>query len=113
MKEVKSLTRPERVFLSGCIKNMILANGAFDEGELDELEIILEELEFDDYEDRLIEFENEVADNEGFWELAETIDNQETQELILEVLYDLSIQKGLEESTEKKFISRLKKLWQI
>jgi hypothetical protein len=33
--------------------------------------------------------------------------------MILEVLYDLSIQKGLEESAEKNLLSSLKEIWQV
>jgi hypothetical protein len=113
LKEVTSLSKGERIFLAGCLKNMILADGAFDEAELNELDVVLEELEFSDYEECLTEFEDLVTDNESFWEMAETVDDRETQELILEVLFDLSIQKGIEESTEKNFLGRLKQTWQM
>jgi hypothetical protein len=113
MKQISALSNSEKVFLAGCIKNMILANGTFDDAELNELDLVLEEIEFTDYGDRLTEFEDEIHDNESFWEMAETIEDEETQEMILEILYDLSIQKGLEESTEKSFLDQLKTVWQI
>jgi hypothetical protein len=113
MKEISALTTHEKVFLAGCIKNMILADGVFDDSELNELDVLLDELDFTDYEECLMEFENGVNDSDSFWEMAETIEDQETHEMILEVLYDLSIQKGLEESTEKNLLSGLKEIWQI
>jgi hypothetical protein len=113
MKEISSLTTHEKVFLAGCIKNMIMADGAFGDPELNELDVLLDELDFTDYEEYLEEFENGVTDSDSFWEMAETIEDRETQEMILEVLYDLSIQKGLEESAEKNLLSSLKEIWQV
>jgi hypothetical protein len=113
MKEISSLKTHEKVFLAGCIKNMIMADGTFGDPELNELDVLLDELDFTDYAECLEEFENGVADSDSFWEMAETVEDRETQEMILEVLYDLSIQKGLEESAEKNLLSSLKEIWQV
>lgn len=113
MKDISNFEGLERVFLAGCIKNMIMADRQFDETELDELDQILEDCNFTDYEESLEEFENTIHDTESFWEMAENIENSETHEAILEVLYNLSIQKGVEDPTEEHLISRLKEIWQL
>ncbi len=113
MKEITHFEGLERVFFAGCIKNMIMADRQFEEAELEELEQILEECDFTDYEESLEEFENTIHDSDAFWEMAENIENPETQEIILEILYDLSIQTGMEDPSEEHLISRLKAIWQI
>lgn len=113
MKEVSSFEGLERIFFAGCIKNLIMADRNFNESELNELEKLLEDLDFSDYEEALEEFESTVHDTDTFWEMAESIENPETQEIIIEILYDLAIQKGIEEPSEEHLISQLKEIWGI
>lgn len=111
MLDVDSLTKPERIFLAGCIESVIMIDGEFEDEELDELEALIETLNFDDYEECLEEFNDEVEDEEQFWVLAESIDKQETREIIIEVLHDLAIQSGIEDRAEENFINKLKSAW--
>lgn len=111
MLDVESLTRPERVFLAGCIESVIMIDGEFEDEELDELDALIETLNFDDYEECLDEFNDEVEDEEQFWQMAESIEKQETREIIIEVLHDLAIQSGIEDRAEENLINRLKSTW--
>jgi hypothetical protein len=113
MKDISGFEGLERVFFAGCIKNMIMADRQFDESELNELDKLLEDCNFTDYEESLEEFESTVRDSDTFWEMAENIENPETQEIILEILYDLSIQKGMEDPSEEHLITQLKEIWQL
>ncbi len=111
MLDVDSLTKPERVFLAGCIESVIMIDGEFEEEELDELDALIETVNFDDYEECLDEFNDEVEEEEQFWEMAENIESQETREIIIEVLHDLAIQSGIEDRAEENLITKLKKIW--
>lgn len=113
MKDISGFEGLERVFFAGCIKNLIMADRQFDDGELNELENLLDQYNFSDYEEALEEFESTVHDSDSFWEMAENIDNIEAQETMLEILYDISIQKGIENPSEEHLISQLKVIWQL
>ena len=113
MKDISGFEGLERVFFAGCIKILIMADRQFDEAELNELENLLDKYNFSDYEEALEEFEGTVHDSDSFWEMAENIDNIEAQETMLEILYDVSIQKGIENPSEEHLISQLKEIWQL
>lgn len=113
MKDISSFDERERMFLAGCIKNIIMADRQFDDEEMNELDQLLGDMNFSDYEESLEDFESEVQDSDSFWKMAETIDNEDTQDLVLEILYDLSMQNGLAEPAENKLISKLQTIWNV
>ena len=113
MNDISSFERRDRIFLAGCIKNIIMADRHFDAEELNELDDLLGDMNFPDYEEALEDFESEVQNSETFWKMAETIEKTGVQDLILEVLYDLAIQNGLKEPAENKLIAKLQEIWNI
>lgn len=113
MKDISGFEKGERVFFAGCVKNLIMADRQFDDSELDELENLLENINFPDYEEALEEFENNVHDSDSFWEMAENIERTDIQETMLEILYEISIQKGIENPSEEHLIAQLKEIWQL
>lgn len=114
MAKIDSILQPEeKTFLAGCMKSMIMASGSIDDAELEDLDKLYEELGFTDYERCLDIFEDEVQDTDTFWKRAETIQREEAQELILEVLYELSIQDGFASSGEAHLLQDLKEKWGV
>ena len=57
--------------------------------------------------------ENKIEDDESFWELAESITSKDVQNIIIETLYELSIQDGLVAPGQKKLLEDLKAAWSI
>ncbi len=110
---VQSLSDDERMFLAGCIKNIILAAGSIEREELSELDDIIDSFQFDDFDAQLERFENDVHDEETFWELAGDITNEKTQETILQILDELAIQDGLVEQAEQKLLDKLRQFWNM
>ena len=103
----------ERMFLAGCIKNDIIADGSIDDEELEDLDALLNKLGFHDFDDMLEAFEDKIEDEESFFELAESITSKDVQNIILEVLYELSIQDGFVAPGQKKLMEDLKAAWGI
>ena len=56
------------MFLAGCIKSAIMADGLFGDDELAELEALESELPFQDFPAALEKFEAMVKDSESFLE---------------------------------------------
>ena len=111
MSKPQNLDHDEKVFLAGCIKMIMLADGTIEELELNDLEKIQSRLQFDDFEDCLGEFENTVKDSESYFLLAEKIENTEAQDLILEILDELILQSGSPDPTQKSIFDRLQEIW--
>ena len=111
--KVTKLKDRERMFLAGCIKNDIIADGTIDDEELKDLDVILKKLGFHDFDGMLETFEGTIKDEESFWELAESITSKDVQNIILEVLYELSIQDGLVAPGQKKLMEDLQAAWGI
>jgi len=109
--DIRILTDQEKMFLAGSVKNMILADGQIDEEEIRDLNKITQEMHFTDFEEALEDFEAQVLDQETYWLLAEKITKKETQDLILGVLYELSVQEGYSKGPQNKLLDRLKELW--
>ncbi len=112
MHDVGKLTREERVFLAGCIRAVTMADGTIDEGELDDIDSILEKLKFRDYEECLVDFEENIKDEESFYEYARRIKSREARDIILETIYELSLQNGMPEESEENIFNRLNRIWQ-
>ena len=58
--KVTKLNDSERMFLAGCIKNDIMADGSIDDEELTDMDEILKRLGFNDFDDMLEAFENKI-----------------------------------------------------
>lgn len=108
---VSKLKEKERIFLAGCIKSLIEADNRMEEAEFTDLEDIIKRLNFDDFDKSLETFESKVKDSETFWQMAGEIDNTETQELVLQILDELSLQDGIPGYEERKIIDDLSKFW--
>ncbi len=112
MADLRNLDQKEKMFLAGCIKSMILAEGTIKDEELNDLEKITEELQFNDFNDSLTQFEDKIHDKESFWTLAKEIVREETIDLIIKILYEMSIQDGYTFPNEKALIDGLRSIWE-
>ncbi len=111
MEALHSLTHPEKVFLAGAIRATIVGDGSIEGAELDDLDQIYKRLEFHDYEQCLDEFEQEVPDEEAFYEAARAVTRPEAQDVILDVVYDLSVHSGAPEGPQERVFDRLNRIW--
>lgn len=112
MRKIDNLSRDERIFLAGCIESMILADGHIEESELEDLNRIIEETGFTDYEECLDEFAEEVQDEETFFEKAKEIASAEIQNEILEIIDELALQDGFSDVDQDHLIHRLESIWE-
>jgi len=108
---VTTLTKPERVFLAGCIKSMMLSDGTILEQESSDLDALIKRLEFADFEGCLEEFEASVKDEESFWQLAPAIVRPEARNIILESLREIMLHGGIPGEAGEHLLSRLKESW--
>lgn len=111
MTDISFMSHEERVFLAGCIETVIVADSNIEENELENLDKTLKELNFEDFDDCLSEFESQIKDSETFFEKAETITKPEIRDAILEILYEFVRSNGIPEKSEGSFFERLKDLW--
>jgi len=111
MPKVSSLNHEEKVFLAGCFKTFILADGNIGEEELEDLDHLYRKLEFQDYEECLSEFEKKVPDQETFYTRAKIITSPEAQTLILQAIYELSLHSGIPTGEEEGIFQKLSKIW--
>lgn len=108
---VTSLSKNGKTFLAGAIKGIILADGRIDEFELEDMDVILKELEFTDFDSELTAFENKVKDMEQFWLMSDEISNQEERETILSALYTLSVHESFKQSMSSSLYGKLLERW--
>ncbi|MBN2736586.1 MAG: TerB family tellurite resistance protein [Spirochaetales bacterium] len=113
MANIMNLSKDERIFLAGAIKSMILTDGRVTEEELQDIDDLLIKDGFDDFDERLADFEEKITNNDEFWALAASIKGAEAQGVILEHLYELSIQDGFPNLGEKRFLNDLQDQWGI
>lgn len=110
MSDVSQLNEQEKVFLAGAVKAMILAGGTVEEAELNDLDKIVRELNFPDFDQHLALFEKTVRNEEEFQFLAQNLFHAESKSLISQILWDLALQKGYPKPEEERII-RLIRLW--
>ena len=110
---ISQLDWEAKMFLAGCIKSAIMADGRFGDDELAELEELESELPFRDFPAALEEFEAVAKDSESFWEMAEEIQKQDVQELILSILREISLREGFPDEHELELIGDLEKVWNL
>jgi len=107
-----NLNEQEKIFLAGAIKGLILADGQPSEVELDDLDRIVDELGFHDFDEHLERFEKDVESDEDFEYLARNIFHAEAKSQITRVLWDLALQKGFASPEEEKLIKNIRQWWQ-
>lgn len=107
---VEQFSRSERVFLAGCIKSMILADGGIEVEELEELDQLVTRLKFADFEECLDDFEADFRDTETFWSKAAKV-GAEARGVIVDVLEELSLYEGVPHPIERKLLDELKVRW--
>lgn len=111
MEELGNLDHEERVFLAGCIRTIILADGTLQPSELDDLDRIQRRLGFQDYEACLDGFEEKFKDEADFLKEAKRVTNPEAQEVILRVAYELSLQSGFRDAAQEGIERKLRDIW--
>lgn len=113
MNTVELMSRNDKVFLAGCIESMIMADGHIEETELDDLNQILDKIAFaEEYEDCLEEFNDEVADEETFWDKAKEVESRASQDIILEIIEELSLQDGFAGIDQDHLFHKLEQVWE-
>jgi hypothetical protein len=112
MSALTQLSHEEKVLLAGCMRAAIVADATFDEAEMGDLDKIRKELEFHDYEECLEEFESRNSEDEYLFTSAARIKSPAAQDLILRVVYDLSLQNGAQESPQRELFQKLNRLWE-
>lgn len=108
---VTSLTKKERVFLAGCIKSMMLSDGAIENQEILELDELIARLHFSDFDRCLEEFEAQVSSEEQFWAMADSIERPVARDVILESVRMIMLHAGIPVDTETTMIRRLEADW--
>ena len=111
MIDISFMCHEERVFLAGCIETIIVADSNIEENELENLDRAVKELNFEDFDDCLSEFESQIKDSETFFEKAETITKPEVKDAILKIIYDFLRSNGIPEKSEEGLFERLNKMW--
>ncbi|MBN1647055.1 MAG: hypothetical protein JW874_03385 [Spirochaetales bacterium] len=113
MPTISNMQENEKLFLAGCLKSIIMADGRFENEELSDLDSILEVYNFPDYGKYLEKLETEIKDEEAFWKLAGSIRNESVRNQILTILQELSVQEGYLDKSAGIFIDRLKAAWNL
>lgn len=111
MSDVSKMNEQEKVFLAGAIKSMIMVSGGVDEYELNDLDKIVAELNFPDFDQHLESFEKNVKTEADFQFLAQNLYHSQTKSLISQILWDLALQKGYPSPEEEKMIQLIRQWW--
>ncbi|MBN2509381.1 MAG: hypothetical protein JXB03_03855 [Spirochaetales bacterium] len=109
---IQDYSEQEKAFLAGTVKLLVMTHGGITEEELEDLERLTRAISFDDFGNYLEQFEGQVRDMEGYWEMAGKISRPLVQDDILEVLTELSLQEGFSSDTEQKLIDDLRGFWE-
>jgi uncharacterized tellurite resistance protein B-like protein len=110
MATIEKLQPNEKMFLAGCIESLMLADGLSSEEEIQGLNEIVRD-EFPDFDERLSEFDKRVNNDEDFWEMAKSITDRKSQDIILQVLDGLALQDGIMKNNENRLLDKIKELW--
>lgn len=113
MDTVQGLNQHEKMFLAGCMKNLILIDGSIETNEIEGLDDVIDALRFTDFDERLNKFEEQTRTWEQFWDEASQIDSRETRQFILAVLEEMAVKDALSERAERKLIDDLRKHWNM
>lgn len=110
MADIAKLTKAEKIFLAGCIKKIILGDGVTNKEENEELNLIID-TDFNDFDARLAEFENKIAEEEDFIKMATGIKGKPARTVILNVIQDLAMHGGFVNQSGNGLLSELKEVW--
>lgn len=113
METVQSLNQHERMFLAGCMKNLILTDGSIETNEIEGLDNVIDALRFTDFDERLTKFEEQTHTWEEFWEEASKVESEETRSFIIAVLEEMAVKDALSQRAERKLIDDLRAHWNI
>ena len=113
MENVQGLTQHEKMFLAGCMKNLILIDGSIETNEIEGLDDVIDALRFTDFDERLSKFEEQTHTWEKFWEEASQIKAPESRQFILDVLEEMAVKDALYERAERKLIDDLRAHWEM
>ena len=113
MNLLKGFSKEDKIFLAGCIKSVIISDGKVGLEELNDLQKIVKENDFEDFDERLSDFETLVENTEQFWAIAGKITNAEIRDGVLSILQELSLQEGYQNLVNEHFLHELKEFWKI
>ncbi len=113
METVQALNQHERMFLAGCMKNLILTDGSIETNEIEGLDNVIDALRFTDFDEQLTKFEEQTNTWEEFWEEASQVESKETRSFIIAVLEDMAVKDALSQRAERKLIDDLRTHWNI
>jgi hypothetical protein len=111
MSDIEKLSHAEKVFLAGCIKTAVMADGNISTDEIDSIDDLYAQDNFSDYSACLSEFESKVKTSDDFWNMARSIINKESQEIILNHIGDFELQDGITNTRIEDFLVQLKSIW--
>jgi|GEM_PF-1689867 len=113
MNDLAALNEQEKIFLAGAIKAVIMADGSIDPSELNELDHIVKDLGFIDFDEHLARFETDIKSDEDFEYLAKTVYHTEAKNLITAVLWELALQQGFARPDEETIIRNIRTWWKL
>jgi hypothetical protein len=111
MITIADLNEQEKIFLAGAIKALLLADGAVDDAQLDDLDRLVEGLGFDDFDEHLVRFEKVAASDQDFEFLARNIFHPQSKALISSILDELAVQKGIPTPEDDELIGKIREWW--
>lgn len=111
MADLSKLNESEKVFLAGCLKAMVMADGNISSEEAENLEKVYSDENFADYEESLEKFEAKVKVEHDFWTMADSIKSQEVRDIILTYVYEVSRDNGMQDQAQQKLYSDLEANW--
>lgn len=113
MNTVRGLDQNERMFLAGCMKNLLLVDGSIETNEIEGLDDVIDALGFTDFDERLGKFEEQTHTWEQFWEAASQVKSKESRQFMLAVLEEMAVKDALYERAERKLIDDLRAHWNL
>lgn len=111
MADISKLGEEAKIFLAGCIKTMIMVDGDISQSELRNIDNLYTQENFQDYEICLEKFEEIVENSDDFWKMAGEIKDPDTRDIILNHVYELSLENGIPSEGEKKLYKELEEFW--
>lgn len=111
MADLSKLDKTAKIFLAGCMKTMMMADGNISQSELKDIDKLYTQEHFTDFEECLEEFENIVNEEKDFWKMAGTITDQAIRDEILGHIYEVSLEDGIASDSETKFYKKLEDFW--
>lgn len=108
----KKLTKDEKLAIIGVFKYVVNASGRVDEEEIDAMHNFISDKNFDDFNDRLDEFEKDYSTIEDFYELIDNV-RKENRDLLIEEAYELALSDGYASPEELEVFNIMSDVWKI